>query len=155
MFILDAFRAFDREHGVLTSSRLYSVFAWLGLKMRPKQIHDLVRSIDSDHDGVITFDDFKRAFYDPSMDPEAGGSAVGSAGDGHSEFRDIQVEQKQIREFYDQSGEVKKTIEVPGNDLDYFKVKSRPTKTSMKYGTASEQWLRQRLAYGPRRVNEA
>ncbi len=40
------------------------------------------------------------------MDPEAGGSVVGS----QSEFRDIQVEQKQIPELYEQSGEVKKII---------------------------------------------
>jgi len=65
MGMLDAFRAFDvSHHGMLTCSELFSGLQWLGLKMTSKQVHDLVRKIDSDNDGLVSFEDFKGAFHD-------------------------------------------------------------------------------------------
>ena len=60
MYIYDAFRAFDTDrNGVLGCTELYSGLCWLGLKVEPSDIYRLIRHIDSDNDGYITFFDFK------------------------------------------------------------------------------------------------
>lgn len=34
--------------------------------MWPVQVHDIVRTVDLDCDGYISWDEFKRAFHEPS-----------------------------------------------------------------------------------------
>jgi hypothetical protein len=64
MGVLDAFRAFNSDHtGQLNCSQLYGGLDWLGLKLVPDQIQALVRELDSDHDGLLNFIDFKNGFW--------------------------------------------------------------------------------------------
>ena len=44
---------------VRARAELYAGLSWLGLVMTPAQIYELVRAIDSDGDGLISFADFK------------------------------------------------------------------------------------------------
>jgi hypothetical protein len=61
----DAFRIFDSSrNGVLSCSELYGGLEWLGLELTPAQIYDLVNTLDSDRDGLVTQDEFVHAFHD-------------------------------------------------------------------------------------------
>ena len=54
LYSADAFRVFDADRtGTLSSSELAAALAWLGLHLPPAGIHELVRSIDTDHDGMV------------------------------------------------------------------------------------------------------
>ena len=54
LYSADAFRVFDADRtGTLSSSELAGALAWLGLHLPPADIHELVRSIDTDHDGMV------------------------------------------------------------------------------------------------------
>eukprot|EP01052_Picozoa_sp_SAG31_P047575 SAG31_NODE_9580_length_1256_cov_1.287813_1_plen_195_part_10 len=64
LFVEDAFRAFNAGMtGLLTCSELYSGVRWLGLDLDVHHIHDIVRAIDANHDGLVTAEDFKNAFF--------------------------------------------------------------------------------------------
>eukprot|EP00298_Acanthocystis_sp_HF-20_P012235 c19785_g1_i2.p1 GENE.c19785_g1_i2~~c19785_g1_i2.p1 ORF type:complete len:774 (-),score=356.75 c19785_g1_i2:62-2122(-) len=59
----DAFRLFNADKsGLMTCSELYGGIEWLGLSVTPDHIYNLVRSVDTDHDGLLTLEDFKSAF---------------------------------------------------------------------------------------------
>ena len=76
MFALDAFRAFDSgRKGVLGCSELYGGLEWLGLTITPNEIYDLVRAIDSDHDGQVSLEDFCTAFHADDTGQGAGAGA--------------------------------------------------------------------------------
>jgi len=71
MYLLDAFRLWDyNKDEELTVQELYGGLSWLGLKLSPADIQDLVNSIDIDHDGLISFAEFKQAFRNPYQDDE-------------------------------------------------------------------------------------
>ena len=77
MLVYDAFQAFNySKDGTLTCSELYGGLTWLGLELEPLQIHSIVRRIDTDNDGLISFDEFKAAFYDPVAELDAAGVDV-------------------------------------------------------------------------------
>ena len=55
MMALDAFRAFDaNRNGTLGCSEMYGGLTWLGLEIVPEEIYELVKIIDSDHDGRVS-----------------------------------------------------------------------------------------------------
>lgn len=71
MRLLDAFRAFDsNKDGKLSSSELYGGLQWLGMKLKPDDVHAIVRHIDRSGTGAITFDDFELALYDRTVDED-------------------------------------------------------------------------------------
>jgi hypothetical protein len=78
MFVLDAFRAFDGDRdGQLCCSELYGGLDWLGLTdLQPEQVHDLVRRIDSNGDGLVSMADFKLAFHRAGEATEGGATAA-------------------------------------------------------------------------------
>ena len=60
LFVKDAFRMFNvSESNRLNCSELCSGITWLGLKLTETQIHDIVRCIDKDNDGLLSFVEFK------------------------------------------------------------------------------------------------
>jgi hypothetical protein len=76
----DAFQAFNaNKDGTLSCSELYGGLTWLGLELEPEQIHSIVRRIDTDNDGLISFEEFKAAFYDPIAELDAAGVNVNTA----------------------------------------------------------------------------
>jgi len=78
--LLDAFRAFNTsQNGLLTCSELYSALVWLGLPVEPADIHAMVRHMDRDGDGLVSFDEFRMA---------VGGGGELSERDGTQEMTD-------------------------------------------------------------------
>ena len=58
--LLDAFRAFNAgQNGLLTCSELYGALVWLGLPVSPPDVYNMVRYMDRDADGLITYDEFR------------------------------------------------------------------------------------------------
>jgi Ca2+-binding EF-hand superfamily protein len=91
MLVFDAFRAFNHSRsGALTCSEFYGGITWcapvrittqhshpanslapcgrLGLELTEAQVHSIVRAMDQDADGFVTFEEFKEAFYDPILE---------------------------------------------------------------------------------------
>ena len=59
LFIVDAFKAFNKSStGNLTCTEFSSAVAWLGYPLEPDAIHAIVRSVDSNNDGLLGVDDF-------------------------------------------------------------------------------------------------
>eukprot|EP00953_Heterococcus_sp_UTEX-ZZ885_P020826 11654-Heterococcus_DN1.PRE.1 len=55
--------AFNSSHsGALTCSELYGGLLWLGMRVDPPLIHDIVRTVDLDCDGYVSWPEFKKAF---------------------------------------------------------------------------------------------
>ena len=111
---LDAFRLFDSDHtGRLKCSEVYGALTWLGLDLRPEQVHDLVREIDSDHDGLVTLRDFKAAFAFESADEEqravTAGQTQAALGGGGTKPVDKAPRPRAMQELHD---ETKKKQEV-------------------------------------------
>ena len=100
MNVLDAFRAFDyANNGQLSCSELYGGLDWLGLRVTPGQIYDIVRNIDKENTGMVNFTEFRDAFHDDSegalaldtsstgaggIDSGGGGGGGGEGDDGES-----------------------------------------------------------------------
>ena len=81
MYVFDAFRAFNSSNtGLLTCSELYGATEWLGLPFTPNQIYDLVKRIGIDHYGLVSYEDFKRAFFGADDDIESRGVTAHSFG---------------------------------------------------------------------------
>mmetsp|Transcript_28857 Transcript_28857/g.48961 ORF Transcript_28857/g.48961 Transcript_28857/m.48961 type:complete len:2411 (-) Transcript_28857:179-7411(-) len=81
MQLQDAFTLFDTdENGVLSPSELYGALEWLGITgLTPADIMDLVRHVDMNRDGNISFGEFQEAVqgsvisYTPDAAEEEGG----------------------------------------------------------------------------------
>jgi len=72
MLAYDAFKAFNASRtGLLTCSELAGGLDWLGLRFSVEQIHDLMRKLANDNEGVLTYGDFKAAFGSGSEAEEA------------------------------------------------------------------------------------
>jgi hypothetical protein len=81
MYVFDAFRAFNSSNtGLLTCSELYGATEWLGIPFNPNQIYDLVKRIGIDHYGLVSYEDFKRAFLGVEDDIESRGVSAHSFG---------------------------------------------------------------------------
>ncbi|CAM9367595.1 unnamed protein product, partial [Sphacelaria rigidula] len=64
--IRDAFVAFNSTRsGALSCSEMYGALEWLGIRVTPPQVHDIVRTVDLDCDGYVSWEEFKRAFHEP------------------------------------------------------------------------------------------
>jgi hypothetical protein len=60
--LLDAFRAFNAsQNGLLTCSEMFGALSWLGLAVAPGDVHGIVRYMDKDGDGLISYDEFRLA----------------------------------------------------------------------------------------------
>ena len=119
MYFYDAFRAFDVDrNGVLNCTELYSGMLWLGMTVTPENIYRLVRRIDSDRDGFVTFHDFKT-----SLDLYAGNVSVDKSFD-EEKFQTI-IPQIRIKELIDLENigrKVSKARRLSAKDLQKFRV---------------------------------
>jgi hypothetical protein len=71
LLLLDAFRAFNfSQNGLLTCSELYGALVWLGLQVHPADVHAMMRYMDKDGDGVVTYDEFRLAIGTHAVDEE-------------------------------------------------------------------------------------
>jgi hypothetical protein len=60
--LTDAFRRFNVSGtGRMNCTELFSGAQWLGLSLSVEQTHDMVRAVDSDHDGLLTLRDWRAA----------------------------------------------------------------------------------------------
>ena len=135
MNVLDAFRAFDfANNGQLSCSELYGGLDWLGLQVTPAQIYEIVRVLDKESTGTVSFDEFRAAFHDPAdpltdMDTSAAaGGAAATAGDDSAFVAPGTVPPKQIREINQELEEAKgeeeaAAREIPPSVLKNFKFK--------------------------------
>eukprot|EP01052_Picozoa_sp_SAG31_P000390 SAG31_NODE_12_length_38498_cov_21.161671_6_plen_602_part_00 len=102
MLVFDAFRAFNSSRtGSLTCSELYGGLEWLGMTLTPDQIHAIVRKIDSDKDGLVSYEDFRDAFYDPAAELE-------SAGKAKLDISSLEILPKEMDELFNAGVETKK-----------------------------------------------
>lgn len=63
LVVRDAFAAFNSSHsGALTCSELYGGLLWLGMRADPALVHDIVRTVDTNTDGYVSWEEFKAAF---------------------------------------------------------------------------------------------
>ena len=92
LHLLDAFRAFNSSsNGLLTCSELYGALVWLGLRVTPPDVHAMVRYMDKDGDGLVSYDEFRQSVGMGGMEAEeewsesagivdGGAGGVGGAG---------------------------------------------------------------------------
>ena len=59
----DVFHAFNgRRDGLMTCGELAAGLAWLGLPMAEPDLHNFVRGLDRDSDGLISIDEWAQGF---------------------------------------------------------------------------------------------
>lgn len=57
----DAFRLYDQDHnGLISASELHLVLNRLGMKCSIEDCHRMIRSVDSDGDGNVNFEEFEK-----------------------------------------------------------------------------------------------
>ena len=136
--------------GFLTGSELYGGLHGLGLThLRPPDIHDIVRIIDQDRDGLLSFGEFRAAFDDPDADEDAAAAAKAAAADGNGgdggNFALLSFAPKPMKELYDEyrkkEGGKKAHVNVPLGVIPKFKCKTHRHKEYARVwssvGTAS------------------
>jgi hypothetical protein len=99
---------------------------YLGLEMTPAQIHALVKHIDGDGDGLVTFEDFKKAFGDPNLTGEETAKAADEGeGGGVYVHEEIKIAPKQMQELHrvTSASTSEGLTQVPDHLLKNFKVK--------------------------------
>ena len=125
MFILDAFRAFNVSGtGQITCSELFSGCIWLGLELTAEGIHAIVRSIDSDNDGLISVEDFKAAFHEEG-DEEEVLNTCGDLEEGVDPMS-VDIPQRKISELsaaLNADDEMVNAIELPDELVRQYKLK--------------------------------
>lgn len=81
MLVFDAFRAFNSSNsGLLSCSELYGGLTYLGIPFVPDQIYDLVRKLGLEATGLISYQEFKRAFQQSDQELESRGLSQVSGG---------------------------------------------------------------------------
>ena len=54
------FKSIDRDHkGQLDKAELHAAFERSGIHLRPKELNRFFEQIDANHDGVISFDEWR------------------------------------------------------------------------------------------------
>jgi hypothetical protein len=105
LFLLDAFRGFDVDNdGLLNCSELYSGLRFLGLEFKPELVYDIIRNVDVDGTGGISFFEFKQTF----MAGQAGGYGDATGGGSVAaggKFEPFTVKQFKIPELADMARE--------------------------------------------------
>ncbi|CAM9255641.1 unnamed protein product [Laminaria digitata] len=128
LLVRDAFIAFNSSRtGALSCSEMNGALEWLGIRVTPSQVHDIVRTVDLDCDGYVSWEEFKHAFFEPTH----GDDVFGEQLLGSSDWPDFEgdaaftVPPKPMSELYslrgDQTGP---TIEeIAQARLEAFKLK--------------------------------
>ena len=63
MLVFDAFRAFNSSNsGTITCSEMYGGLSYLGVPFTADEIYSLINKIAVQHDGLVSYPDFKRVF---------------------------------------------------------------------------------------------
>jgi len=122
MLVFDAFRAMNSSRsGALSCSELYGGMEWLGIRLEPSQVYDLVRRLSIEIEGMVSYHDFRRAFQNSDEDMES--HTV--ADDSKSNFEMILP--KYIPELTAQMAmqQVYESVEVTAEMLKYVKVKAK------------------------------
>ena len=103
LYVQDAFRVFDHDgNGVLSCSEFFSACRWLGLKMLPADVHEIVRQIDEDGDGLISPEDWLAWMKDVAEEDAAAAAEADSdprASEAAPDLGAISVAQSQIEEL--------------------------------------------------------
>ena len=143
MLVFDAFKAFNSSNsGLLTCSELYGSIEFLGIKFTPDQVHNLMRKIAISNEGLASYEDFKKVFHGGEDEFES--MAIAATGDNNFEI----VPPKPIQELVDitKRNDDDLPIVLNSNILKFFKVKTKPIKSSSSYllvwnsqGTQSQQ----------------
>jgi Ca2+-binding EF-hand superfamily protein len=121
LFIRDAFRLFNlSDTGMLTCTEFYSGLCWLGLSIDITQLHDIVRSVDSDDDGLVHFSDFKKAFH-----AEGDEQSVLDGTEAVKDVNAIVIPQTPVKELADELNEPQEMILIPDAVVRGFKAKVR------------------------------
>ncbi len=69
LYVVDAFTRFDDDqNGTLSATELASAIAWLELQVNPTTVKELCDWMDSDHDGMISLNDWKHAIGPDARD---------------------------------------------------------------------------------------
>ena len=75
--VFDAFRAFNAsQNGLLSCSELYGALTWLGMRASPADVHEMVRHMDKDSDGLVSYDEFRKALNNTAFGNEAADEAL-------------------------------------------------------------------------------
>jgi len=145
LFVFDAFRAFNSSRtGLMTCSELFGGLTWLGLGVAftPDHVHELMRKLATEHEGLLTFNDFKRAFHEPGDDDDAMALRYGGEFDALDDIPPVPIpELTTQQESQDRS--TSNDVVVDESVLETFKVKVKPvsgfTKVWDSQGTRSER----------------
>ena len=137
LYLLDAFRAFNAsQNGMLTCSELYGALVWLGLRVTPPDVHAMVRYMDKDGDGLVSYDEFRLAVGVAGVAEEEEWSEAAGMVDGGrgavGEFSGLtpiavpeiaEVDDAEAAEAHASGGARAGRVEVPTAVLDQIKLK--------------------------------
>ncbi|CAM9183768.1 unnamed protein product [Choristocarpus tenellus] len=171
LLVRDAFLAFNSSRsGALSCSEMYGALEWLGLRVGPSEVQDVVRTIDLDVDGYVSWDEFKCAFHEPDKDEAMGVADTTLVGG--ADWPDFEggvtftVKPKPMQELYDNKEEKAKQKQyvenISGERLEAFKLKvhkqERLERIWTTHGTASRTkcsvWVPTGLQLGPLHRNK-
>ena len=125
MFLHDFFQKADHnKDNRLSSSEIYSGLRWLGIEISPGEIHELVRYIDQNADGQVSYKEIRGAMLRSGMGAEDEAkellAAAGVAG-GNVEDLAEEIEIHKIEELYEDRDAAAKKPDVEPLPHDYLK----------------------------------
>jgi hypothetical protein len=135
LYTLDAFRAFNAaQNGLMSCSELYGGLRWLGMDVGPPDIYEMMRHMDGDGDGFVSFDEFRLAVgseADTEMWAHDGDEPPHLVGISLADLHPIP-----IKELFDEEDgvESKQQLQVPQHMLNAIKLKLQ------KLERLDEQW---------------
>eukprot|EP00941_MAST-03F_sp_MAST-3F-sp1_P005039 g5039.t1 len=103
LYVADAFKLFDTDvNGLLGCSEIFSGLEALGMFLTPDKIRTLVRRIDNQGTGFITFDEWKKALCNSDLGDDD--PLLGGAGTSRMSVEGIVIKSKKIDEIADVDG---------------------------------------------------
>jgi hypothetical protein len=133
MLVYDAFKAMNSSNsGLLNCSELYGGIDFFGIPFTTEQVHNLARRLAVENEGLISYEDFKRAFRQSEEDIESRALVAGA-----SNFTTIPP--KPIAELTiirKKNNEDEEDIVLTGQILQNFKVKINPVGSFEKIWTS-------------------